>query len=161
MRKFADFSRGWGIGEETFEFWSWLARQYVILSLVVIEYIADWSHQTSRVRRTSGARHTFDTEDPHLPALIVVGCIDRRISTSGHTAHRHGDGIPAVSWVESDSGIATSRVLLLYGRALHREASDEVFAGIGERRELLYQGLHGCMLISVATDTRDLPWLCE
>ena len=27
MRKFADFSRGWGIGEETFEFWSWLARQ--------------------------------------------------------------------------------------------------------------------------------------
>ena len=29
MRKFADFSRGWGIGEETFEFWSWLARQYV------------------------------------------------------------------------------------------------------------------------------------
>ena len=29
MRKFADFSRGWGIGEETFEFWSWLARQCV------------------------------------------------------------------------------------------------------------------------------------
>ena len=29
MRKFADFSRGWGIGEETFEFWSWLARQWV------------------------------------------------------------------------------------------------------------------------------------
>ncbi len=28
MRKFADLSRGWGIGEETFEFWSWLARQY-------------------------------------------------------------------------------------------------------------------------------------
>ena len=27
MRKFADFSRGWGIGEETFEFWSWLARR--------------------------------------------------------------------------------------------------------------------------------------
>ena len=27
MRKFADLSRGWGIGEETFEFWSWLARQ--------------------------------------------------------------------------------------------------------------------------------------
>ena len=27
MRKFADFSRGWGIGEETYEFWSWLARQ--------------------------------------------------------------------------------------------------------------------------------------
>ncbi|KAF8627616.1 hypothetical protein AX15_004317 [Amanita polypyramis BW_CC] len=28
MRKFGDFSRGWGIGEETFEYWSWIARQY-------------------------------------------------------------------------------------------------------------------------------------
>ena len=27
MRRFADFSRGWGIGEETFEYWSWMARQ--------------------------------------------------------------------------------------------------------------------------------------
>lgn len=32
MRKFADFSRGWGIGEETFEFWSWLARQHRIFA---------------------------------------------------------------------------------------------------------------------------------
>ncbi|KAI0827923.1 Gryzun, putative trafficking through golgi-domain-containing protein [Trametes gibbosa] len=32
MRKFADFSRGWGIGEETFEFWSWLARQHRVLA---------------------------------------------------------------------------------------------------------------------------------
>ena len=29
MRMFSDLSRGWGIGEETFEFWSWLARQCV------------------------------------------------------------------------------------------------------------------------------------
>lgn len=28
MRRFGDFSRGWGIGEETFEFWSWMARQH-------------------------------------------------------------------------------------------------------------------------------------
>lgn len=27
MRRFADFSRGWGIGEETFEYWSWMSRQ--------------------------------------------------------------------------------------------------------------------------------------
>lgn len=26
-RRFSDFSRGWGIGEDTFEFWSWIARQ--------------------------------------------------------------------------------------------------------------------------------------
>ncbi|KAJ3553164.1 hypothetical protein NM688_g3760 [Phlebia brevispora] len=32
MRKFADLSRGWGIGEETFEFWSWLARQHRIFA---------------------------------------------------------------------------------------------------------------------------------
>ena len=27
IRRFSDFSRGWGIGEEAFEFWSWIARQ--------------------------------------------------------------------------------------------------------------------------------------
>jgi hypothetical protein len=27
LKRFSDLSRGWGIGEETFEFWSWLARQ--------------------------------------------------------------------------------------------------------------------------------------
>ncbi|KAI6095077.1 Foie gras liver health family 1-domain-containing protein [Pisolithus sp. B1] len=32
MRRFADFSRGWGIGEETFEYWSWMARQYRVLA---------------------------------------------------------------------------------------------------------------------------------
>lgn len=32
IRKFSDFSRGWGIGEETFEFWSWVARQHRILA---------------------------------------------------------------------------------------------------------------------------------
>ncbi|KDQ50908.1 hypothetical protein JAAARDRAFT_41691 [Jaapia argillacea MUCL 33604] len=32
IKKFADFSRGWGIGEETFEFWSWFARQHRILA---------------------------------------------------------------------------------------------------------------------------------
>lgn len=33
IRQFGDFSRGWGIGEETFEFWSWVARQYAALSI--------------------------------------------------------------------------------------------------------------------------------
>ncbi|KAF5386217.1 hypothetical protein D9615_002311 [Tricholomella constricta] len=32
MRIFSDFSRGWGIGEETFEYWSWIARQHRILA---------------------------------------------------------------------------------------------------------------------------------
>jgi len=32
LLKFAELSRGWGIGEETFEFWSWMAKQYRILA---------------------------------------------------------------------------------------------------------------------------------
>ncbi|EKM53402.1 uncharacterized protein PHACADRAFT_163712 [Phanerochaete carnosa HHB-10118-sp] len=28
MRRFSDLCRGWGIGEETFEFWGWVARQH-------------------------------------------------------------------------------------------------------------------------------------
>jgi hypothetical protein len=35
IRRFSDFSRGWGIGEETFEFWSWIARQQVSLFFVL------------------------------------------------------------------------------------------------------------------------------
>lgn len=27
LHRFGELSRGWGIGEETFEFWSWIARQ--------------------------------------------------------------------------------------------------------------------------------------
>ena len=30
IRQFGDFSRGWGIGEDTFEYWSWIARQCVL-----------------------------------------------------------------------------------------------------------------------------------
>ncbi|WWC90065.1 uncharacterized protein L201_004998 [Kwoniella dendrophila CBS 6074] len=32
IKRFGDLSRGWGIGEETFEFWSWIARQYRIFA---------------------------------------------------------------------------------------------------------------------------------
>ena len=41
MRKFADFSRGWGIGEETFEFWSWLARQSVYTWQLRVVHLSD------------------------------------------------------------------------------------------------------------------------
>ncbi|KAF8633400.1 hypothetical protein AX17_004571 [Amanita inopinata Kibby_2008] len=42
MRKFGDFSRGWGIGEETFEFWSWMARQHRVLA----ELLDQGTHST-------------------------------------------------------------------------------------------------------------------
>ncbi|WVQ71632.1 hypothetical protein IAR50_001172 [Cryptococcus sp. DSM 104548] len=32
LKRFGDLSRGWGIGEDTFEFWSWVARQYRIFA---------------------------------------------------------------------------------------------------------------------------------
>jgi len=32
VKRYGDLSRGWGIGEETFEFWSWIARQYRIFA---------------------------------------------------------------------------------------------------------------------------------
>ncbi|OWZ51735.1 hypothetical protein C351_03530 [Cryptococcus neoformans c8] len=32
LKRFGDLSRGWGIGEETFEFWSWVARQYRVFA---------------------------------------------------------------------------------------------------------------------------------
>lgn len=35
IRQFGDFSRGWGIGEETYEFWSWIARQYRVLAELI------------------------------------------------------------------------------------------------------------------------------
>jgi hypothetical protein len=32
VQRFCDLSKGWGIGEDTFEYWSWLARQYRVLA---------------------------------------------------------------------------------------------------------------------------------
>jgi hypothetical protein len=32
LKRFGDLSRGWGIGEETFEYWSSLSRQYRIFA---------------------------------------------------------------------------------------------------------------------------------
>lgn len=35
IRRFSDLSKGWGIDENTYEYWSWLARQYRILAEVL------------------------------------------------------------------------------------------------------------------------------
>lgn len=35
LKRFGDLSRGWGIGEETFEYWSWIARQYRIFAELI------------------------------------------------------------------------------------------------------------------------------
>ena len=35
MKRFCDLSKSWGIGEDTFEYWSWAARQYRILAEIL------------------------------------------------------------------------------------------------------------------------------
>ena len=35
IRRFSDLSNGWGIDKNTYEYWSWLARQYRILAEVL------------------------------------------------------------------------------------------------------------------------------
>jgi hypothetical protein len=32
VKRFCELSKDWGIGDDTFEYWSWLARQYRILA---------------------------------------------------------------------------------------------------------------------------------
>ncbi|KAG6332551.1 hypothetical protein ID866_6536 [Astraeus odoratus] len=60
MRRFADFSRGWGIGEETFEYWSWMARQHRVLA----ELLEQGSRSTlvfpvhAPLSKTVGVAHT-------------------------------------------------------------------------------------------------------
>jgi len=35
VKRFCDLSKSWGIGEDTFEYWSWAARQYRILAEIL------------------------------------------------------------------------------------------------------------------------------
>ncbi|TFK50937.1 hypothetical protein OE88DRAFT_1726063 [Heliocybe sulcata] len=56
VRKFSDLSRSWGIGEETFEFWSWAARQYRILAELLEQ----------------GTRSTLKIPTHRLPAVAAA-----------------------------------------------------------------------------------------
>lgn len=66
MRKFADLSRGWGIGEETFEFWSWLARQYVKHFSAAFASKILFRHRIFAELLEQGTRSTL-TIPTHLP----------------------------------------------------------------------------------------------
>ncbi|RPD57771.1 hypothetical protein L226DRAFT_490820 [Lentinus tigrinus ALCF2SS1-7] len=65
MRKFADFSRGWGIGEETFEFWSWLARQHRVFA----ELLEQGTRSTLKIPSA------YPTPTPS-PALIAAQALE-------------------------------------------------------------------------------------
>src|SRR6266404_871261 len=64
-RRFSDFSRGWGIGEETFEFWSWIARQRVSLSCCPLHLLSLTVHEISRICRATRAGDRLDLNPPH------------------------------------------------------------------------------------------------
>ncbi|EIW69677.1 hypothetical protein TREMEDRAFT_44157 [Tremella mesenterica DSM 1558] len=55
LHRFGDLSRGWGIGEETYEFWSWLSREYRIFAELLEEAVKQ-GHQI-----TPSALPTFPT----------------------------------------------------------------------------------------------------
>ncbi|OCH86086.1 hypothetical protein OBBRIDRAFT_890731 [Obba rivulosa] len=66
IRRFADFCRGWGVGEETFEFWAWLARQHRILAELLEEGTKSTLKIPSHFRTPSQtaaliAAHTLDS----------------------------------------------------------------------------------------------------
>ncbi|TFY76432.1 hypothetical protein EWM64_g7579, partial [Hericium alpestre] len=61
MRKFGDFSRGWGIGEDTFEFWSWIARQYAFIYYLTSSIPLTFQ-QTPRFRRASRTGYSCVTQ---------------------------------------------------------------------------------------------------
>ena len=73
MRKFSDLSRGWGIGEETFEFWSWLARQ-LVTSFVYPGFVL--THQIETVYLLSSLNKAlvrlsrFQSTSQHLHHLL-------------------------------------------------------------------------------------------
>ncbi|KAH9915858.1 Gryzun, putative trafficking through golgi-domain-containing protein [Fomitopsis serialis] len=67
MRKFSDFSRGWGIGEETFEFWSWLARQHRAFA----ELLEHGTRSTLKI-----PTHFSTTPSSHAAAVAAVQALE-------------------------------------------------------------------------------------
>lgn len=72
VRIFSDFSRGWGIGEETFEYWSWMARQYVL-------FLHDrWSTLSTCLKGTEFSQSYLNKEHdqlsqfPHTNLLLLL-----------------------------------------------------------------------------------------
>ncbi|TRM69045.1 Gryzun, putative trafficking through golgi-domain-containing protein [Schizophyllum amplum] len=57
IRQFGDFSRGWGIGEDTFEYWSWIARQHRIFAELL-------EHGTRANLRIPVHRPSFPLQQP-------------------------------------------------------------------------------------------------
>ncbi|KAI0050806.1 hypothetical protein FA95DRAFT_1676484 [Auriscalpium vulgare] len=76
IRRFSDFSRGWGIGDETFEYWSWIARQYRVFG----ELLEQGTRSTLKLPVHAPARApdlaasaTLPTGLSELDAMRVLG----------------------------------------------------------------------------------------
>ncbi|KAL4248314.1 hypothetical protein ABKN59_006671 [Abortiporus biennis] len=62
MRKISDLSRGWGIGEETFEYWAWLARQ----NRVFAELLEQGTRTTLKIPTHLPVKPPPATADPRI-----------------------------------------------------------------------------------------------
>jgi hypothetical protein len=73
VRRFADFSRGWGIGEETYEFWSWMARQLVVLLFVITFLDRHFRYRVLAELLEQGTQSTLviPSHRPSLPPAVV------------------------------------------------------------------------------------------
>lgn len=80
MRKFGDFSRGWGIGEETFEYWSWMARQSVFFIISCLSLILIRRHRILAELIEQGTR-TALTIPTHLP-VVTSSALNSALATN-------------------------------------------------------------------------------
>ncbi|KZO93890.1 hypothetical protein CALVIDRAFT_485134 [Calocera viscosa TUFC12733] len=65
LSRFTDLSRGWGMGEETVEFWGWAARQYRLLSELLENGLTS-SHPVSLPSLAPAPPGGLHTQYPHL-----------------------------------------------------------------------------------------------
>ncbi|KZT58702.1 hypothetical protein CALCODRAFT_432256 [Calocera cornea HHB12733] len=65
LSRFTDLSRGWGMGEETVEFWGWAARQYRLLSELLEAGLAS-SHPVLLPSLAPAPAGGLNTHYPHL-----------------------------------------------------------------------------------------------
>lgn len=78
LHRFAELSRGWGIGEETFEFWSWVARQYRILA-ELLEYAIRAGVQLPE----TGISVTVLADPPKIPPTAAPSPLETVSRVSG------------------------------------------------------------------------------
>jgi len=109
----------------------WLGSKSHLNSSQSLSAIQQRRYQTPHSRGASRARDKFNARNPFppSPASSISHCQFGQSRNWGPTSTRcTRDGHYALTGIESKPCIATSRVLLLHGSEMHREAKRAVFA---------------------------------